>query len=56
MCQPTNDARTLNMIISDMTGCNIKGRIEYSLRLLDGGDISEAKSELNDLLDFIGED
>jgi len=37
MCQPTNDARTLSMIISDLVGCNIEGRIAYAVRLLDEG-------------------
>jgi len=56
MCQPTNDARTLSMIISDLAGCNIEGRIAYAVRLLDEGDAEGAKSELNELLEFIKEE
>jgi len=51
----SKDTRTLNKKISDMVGCNIGGRINYVLRLLDDGDIQEAKIELRGLLIFIEE-
>jgi hypothetical protein len=53
MCQPTNDTRTLNMIISDLAGCNIEGRISYAIKLIDANDTEGAKSELNELLEYI---
>jgi hypothetical protein len=56
MCQPTNDARTLSMIISDLAGCNIEGRVAYAVRLIEEGDAEGAKSELNELLEFIKEE
>lgn len=56
MYNQENDKKTLNMIISDLVGCNIEGRIEYALRLIDCGDFPTAQFELNDLLKFIKEE
>jgi hypothetical protein len=47
---------SLNTKISDLAGCNIEGRIAYAVRLLDEGDAEGAKSELNELLEFIKEE
>jgi len=56
MCNPTNDNRTLSRRISDLAGCNIEGRIAYSLRLIDERDVAGAKAELKELLEFIKEE
>ena len=47
---------SLNRKISDLVGCNIEGRIAYAIRLIKERDIEGAKSELNELLEFIKEE
>lgn len=43
----------LNQKISDLAGCNVEGRVSYAVKLIEEGDVEGAKSELNELLEYI---
>ena len=47
---------TLNEKISNIIGCNVQGRIEYALQLLENNYVSQAKRELKGILLFIKEE